>query len=101
MMPLRFLLLTAAIALAPFVVEAGEILPGAKLDDTSLDGRYINDATTAGDRAAERAMRSRSSGSTPVVPERRFILRHFRNGTTLTEVYVIPNTDHPDRPPLY
>ncbi|MEZ0223662.1 MAG: hypothetical protein ACAH83_03850 [Alphaproteobacteria bacterium] len=99
-MQLRFLLLTAAIALAPFVVRAGEILPGAKLDETSRDSAYINDATTAGDRAAERAMREKS-GANRVMPEHRVVLRKFRGTVTTTDVYVIPNTDDPNRPPLY
>jgi hypothetical protein len=100
MMPLRFMLLTTAIALASFVVRAEEILPGAKLDETSRDSSYINDATTAGDRAAERAMREKA-GKPRIEPEHRVILRKFHDTVRKTDVYVFPNTDDPDRPPLY
>lgn len=99
-MRLYLIAVVIAIALLPALARGEEILPGAKLDETSRDSPYINDATTAGDRAAERAMQERT-GTGRIELKHYFILRNVHGVVRKTDVYVIPNTDDPNRPPLY
>jgi hypothetical protein len=100
-MRLYLIALVVAVALGTaLMAHAEEILPGAKLDETSRDSSYINDATTAGDRAAERAMRDKAA-SPHVRPEHHVVVRKSRGVITSTDIYVIPDTEDRYRPPLY
>ena len=68
---------------------------GAKSDPTSRDSTYINDATTAGDRAAQHAMEEKTAEK-HVRPEHRVLVRKSHGTVKTTDVYLIPAPDVTD-----
>lgn len=86
------LTILAALAATPVLAQEYNFthdIAGAKLDETSRDSPYINDATTAGDHAADQAMRDRTAVK-HVQPEHRVVLHRENGRTTTTDLYFIP-----------
>lgn len=62
---------------------------GVKTDETSRDSRFINDATTAGDRAAAHAMEEKIPGH--VHPQHRVVTERVNGKVTTRDYYFIPD----------
>jgi hypothetical protein len=106
-MPLRLASLLAAMVIVPGLSLADEIVGGgAKLDETSRDSPYINEATKAIDPSAAPAQRAKDlRGEAPPAPRahpvHRVLLRKSHGVIITRDVYVLPDNSSRDRAPLY
>lgn len=93
----RFYKLLAAALLVPAIAYAAqESIVGTRMEETERDTSYVNNATTALDRAVERV-----SGAVPdedATPEPYIIRRFYSNGGS-TYLFVFPGAA--DEPPLH
>lgn len=92
-----WILVLGVLLTAPGVAQAQEDyaftrdIAAGKTDPTSRDNHFINRATTAQERATERA----AAEKIPVkpVPEHRVILREWHGERVPTDVYLIPPSE--------
>jgi hypothetical protein len=66
---------------------------GAKTDESTRNNAYINNATSAGDRITERAMKDKIP-TKHVQPEHRVIMRESHGVMVPHDVYIIPDVPH-------
>jgi hypothetical protein len=70
---------------------------GAKTDETTRNNAYINDATSAGDRATERAMKDKVPVK-HVQPQHEVIMRESNGVMVPRDVYIIPASPEESAP---
>jgi hypothetical protein len=91
------LLLLAALLAPGAGFAAQQEIVGAKVDETSRDSPYINNATTAMDRAIDRL--EGESVDKDATPSRPYIIRRFYSNGGSTYLFVFPHAA--DEPPLH